>query len=323
MTVNLIAIIIGFIGLVWTADRFVFGSSAIAKNLGIAPIIIGLTIVGFGTSAPEIFVSAIAAWQGSPVLGIGNALGSNIANIGLVLGITILVAPLCVSSDTLKREFPVLLLVILLAYYLVFDHFLGFWDGIILVSVLGLLLFWLVRLALTAGKSDPLVEEINQELTETVAMSSAVFWFALGLVGLLVSSNLLVWGAVNIAHGFGISELVIGLTIVAIGTSLPELAASIIGVLKKEHDLVVGNVIGSNMFNMLIVFGLPGIIAPTQVPEDLLSRDFPVMFIITVLLVLMVYGFRHSGGIKRSAGMVFLLAYLGYQGHLVYVTMIK
>lgn len=323
MTVNLIAIVTGFIGLVWTADRFVFGSSAIARNLGIAPIIIGLTIVGFGTSAPEIFVSAIAAWQGSPILGVGNALGSNIANTGLVLGVTILVAPLCIHSDTLKREFPVLLLVMLLAFYLVFDNFLGMWDGIFLITLLVLLLCWLVRLALTAESSDPITKEFNQELPEGVAMSTAVFWFFLGLAGLLISSKLLVWGAVNIAQAFGVSELIIGLTIVAIGTSLPELAASVIGVLKNEHDLVVGNVIGSNIFNMLIVFGLPGIISPTQIPNDLLTRDFPVMFIITILLILIVYGFRHSGKIKRSAGMVLLLAYLGYQGQLVYTVMIN
>jgi len=321
MTVNLIAIVFGFIGLVWTADRFVFGSSAIAKNLGVAPIIIGLTIVGFGTSAPEIFVSAIAAWQGSPILGIGNALGSNIANIGLILGVTVLIAPLYVRSETLKREFHVLLLVTLFAFFLVFDNFLGFWDGVILIAVLVLLLCWLVRLALAAGKSDPIVEDINQELTEPVTMSSAITWFAIGLIGLLISSKLLVWGAVNIAHAFGVSELIIGLTIVAIGTSLPELAASVIGVLKNEHDLVVGNVIGSNMFNMLIVFGLPGIISPTHVPNDLLVRDFPVVIIMTILLVLMVYGFRRSGKIKFSAGVVLLLVYLGYQGRLVYMAM--
>jgi cation:H+ antiporter len=321
MTINLIAIVFGFIGLVWTADRFVFGSSAIAKNLGVAPIIIGLTIVGFGTSAPEIFVSAIAAWQGSPILGIGNALGSNIANIGLILGVTVLIAPLYVRSETLKREFPMLLLVTLFAFFLVFDNFLGFWDGAILIAVLVLMLFWLVKLALAAGKSDPIVEDINQELTEPVTMSSAITWFAIGLIGLLISSKLLVWGAVNIAHAFGVSELIIGLTIVAIGTSLPELAASVIGVLKNEHDLVVGNVIGSNMFNMLIVFGLPGIISPTHVPNDLLVRDFPVVIIMTILLVLMVYGFRRSGKIKFSAGVVLLLVYLGYQGRLVYMAM--
>ncbi len=321
MLVDIILIAIGFIGLVWTADRFVYGASAIAGILGVAPIIIGLTIVGFGTSAPEIFVSGIAAWQGSPILGIGNALGSNIANIGLILGITILITPLCVHSDTLKREFPVLLLVILLAFILVLDNFLGFWDGIILVFVLVLLLFWLVRLALTTGKSDPMIAEINQELPGAITMSAAVFWFMLGLIGLLVSSKLLVMGAVNIAHSFGVSELIIGLTVVAIGTSLPELAASVIGVLKKEHDLVVGNVIGSNMFNMLVVFGLPGIISPVAIPKDLLIRDFSVMTLMTVALIAMVYGFRHRGGINRSAGLLLLTGYLAYQGSLVYMAM--
>lgn len=322
MIYNLIAIVIGFIGLVWTADRFVFGSSAIARNLGVAPIIIGLTIVGFGTSAPEIFVSAIAAWQGSPILGVGNALGSNIANIGLILGTTTLVAPLVIHSNTLKREFPVLMLVMLFAFYLVFDNFLGRWDGIVLIAILFLLLYWLVRLALSTGRSDPIIQEFNQELPKGVAMPVAVFWFMSGLIGLLISSKLLVWGAVNIATVFGVSELVIGLTIVAIGTSLPELAASIIGVLKKEHDLVVGNVIGSNMFNMLIVFGLPGVISPTAIPSDLLIRDFPVMVLITFLLIILVYGFRRSGKLKWGGGMLLLSGYLGYQGYLVYRAMV-
>lgn len=319
MTANIIAIVIGFIGLVWTADRFVFGSSVIARNLGIAPIIIGLTIVGFGTSAPEIFVSAIAAWEGSPVLGIGNALGSNIANIGLILGVTIVIVPIAVHSDTLKREFPVLVLVCLIAFFLVLDNRLGTWDGIVLITLLVVILAWLVRLALTAEKADPMLQEFTEELPEGIKTSVAVFWFLIGLIGLLLSSKLLVWGAVNVAQAYGVSELIIGLTIIAIGTSLPELAASIIGVLKNEHDLVVGNVIGSNMFNILIVFGLPGIISPTQVPEELLSRDFPLMIVLTLVLIAMVFGSRHSGKINRGAGMVLLVTYLGYQGHLVYL----
>jgi len=303
--------IAGFALLVWGADRFVMGAAAIAKNLGVPTLIIGLTIVGFGTSAPEILVSAVASWQGNPGLAIGNALGSNIANIGLVLGLTALICPIVVQSDMLKREFPILLVTMLIALGLMLDGSLDLFDGGILLLGLVCMIFWLARMGMN-NRLDPLRSEFDAEIPSHMRMRMAIMWFLLGLIVLLVSSRMLVWGAVNIAQALGISDTVIGLTIVALGTSLPELAASIMSVLKKEHDLAIGNIVGSNLFNLLAVLSMPGLIAPGGFSPDLLSRDYPVMIGLTLLLFVMAYGFRGPGHIKRYEGAVLLSVYIGY-----------
>jgi cation:H+ antiporter len=318
--IDIVAIMGGFAGLIWTAERFVVGASAIANNLGVPPIIIGLTIVGFGTSAPEIFVSVIAALQGSPILGVGNALGSNIANIGLILGTTALVTPLVVRSETLSREFPMLMVVMLIAVGLVLDGKLSRVDGIFLQCMLVLLLYLLVRIALRSRKTDPMNVEFTEEIPKRMPMSLAFTWFSIGLVGLVLSSRILVWGSVNVATSLGVSELIIGLTVVAIGTSLPEMAASIVGALKKEHDLVIGNIVGSNMFNLLAVYGLPGVISPVDLPDELLVRDFGSMIGITVIFFVMVYGFRRRGGLKKAEGAGLLAMFIAYQSYLVFLS---
>jgi len=307
------AIAAGFILLVWTAERFVVGSSGIARNLGVPPLIIGLTIVGLGTSAPEIFVSAIASWQGSPTLGIGNAIGSNITNVGLILGLTALITPLVVKSETLKREFPILLIIMLVVLLLILDKDLSRVDGLILFAGLLGMLYWMVRLAKRSRVSDPMQAEYAAEMPEALPMSGAILWFVIGLVGLMVSSRILVWGAVNIAESLGVSDLVIGLTIVAIGTSLPELAASIVSALKNEHDIAIGNVLGSNMYNLLAVLSLPGLIAPSTLPASVLSRDYPVMLVFTIILFVMAYGFRGSGRLNRIEGLGLLCLFLAYE----------
>jgi len=311
------AILIGFGLLVWGADRFVIGAAAIARNLGVSTLIIGLTIVGFGTSAPEMLVSAVAAWQGNPGLAIGNALGSNIANIGLILGVTALISPIVVQSNMLKREFPVLLLTMLAGLGLMADGDLGRTDGMLLLAGLVLMIFWLVRQGMQT-RSDPLQTEIEAEIPGRMRMSLALMWFAVGLIVLLFSSRLLVWGAVSIAHALGVSDVVIGLTIVALGTSLPELAASVVSVLKGEHDLAIGNIVGSNMFNLLAVLGMPGVIRPGGFPTEILSRDFPVMIGLTLLLFVMAYGLRGPGHINRYEGSALLAVYVGYMA-LLYV----
>jgi cation:H+ antiporter len=261
MLLNIAAIIAGFALLVWGAERFVTGAAALARNLGVSPMLIGLTIVGFGTSAPEILVSSISAWQGNPGLAIGNALGSNIANIGLILGVTALIAPLTVRSETLKREYPMLLAVCLVAMLLMLDGDLSRLDGGILILGLIILLYGMVRIA-RADATDPMEKEYEAELPEAMGTGMAVAWFLVGLVTLLLSSRMLVWGAVEIATAMGVSDLVIGLTIVALGTSLPELAAGITSALKNEHDIAIGNIIGSNMYNLLAVLPMPALIAP-------------------------------------------------------------
>ena len=230
-----IAVIVGFVLLAWGADRTVIGASATARNFGVSPLIIGLTIVGFGTSAPEMLVSGVAAWEGNTGLSIGNALGSNITNIALVLGVTAMVAPLVVKSDTLRREIPILLAVTLLAYVLMSDGELGRLDGILLAGGLVVMIYMVVNLGMKSRSSDPLGEEFAEEMPDQMATQKALIWLILGIVIMLVSSRLLVWGAVNIATAFGISDLVIGLTIFAIGTRSPELMATVVSALKKEY----------------------------------------------------------------------------------------
>lgn len=311
-----LAVLFGFALLVWGADRFVLGASALARNLGISPLIIGLTIVGFGTSTPELLVSAIAAWEGNPAMGIGNVLGSNITNIGLILGLTALIAPMTVHSVTLKREFPVLLLIMILALLLMLDGELGQFDGGVLLLGTVLLIAWMVRLGLNDRNGDPMVSEFTEEIPAQFPTGKAIMWLMLGGITLLISSRMLVWGAVNIAEWFGVSDLIIGLTIVAIGTSLPELAASIVSALKGEHDIAIGNVLGSNMFNLLAVLAMPGLIQPSRPPADVLLRDFPVMFSLTIILLGISYGWRGAGRINRIEGGALLCAYLGYLGWL-------
>ncbi len=321
------AILGGLVLLVWGADRFVTGAAATARNLGVSPLIIGLTIVGFGTSAPEMLVSAMAAWAGNPGIAMGNAIGSNITNIGLVLGVTALITPLSVHSATLRREFPVLFAVMLLTLLLLLDGDLSRLDGIILLGGFGLMVYWLVGLGLRERACDPVVQtcdpmqqEFADEIPSDMSNGRALFWVALGLLILLLSSRLLVWGAVNVAHYFGVSDLIIGLTIIAIGTSLPELAASITGALKGEHDIAIGNVLGSNMFNLLAVLGLPGLIHPMTTPDGVMSRDFPVMVGFTVLLFIFAYGLRGPGHIKRLEGGVLLAGFVAYMGLLYYAS---
>jgi cation:H+ antiporter len=313
MLMSALAIVLGFGLLVWGADRFVMGAAALARNLGVQPMLIGLTVVGFGTSAPEILVSATAAAQGNPGLAVGNAVGSNIANIGLILGVTAILAPLAVRSDTLRREYPLLLGVSIAVWLLVSDDYLGRLDGAVLLIGLAASLWLIVRIGLARGMGDPLIAEFEAEIPKGISTPVAVAWFIAGLVILLASSRMLVWGAVNVAQAFGVSDLVIGLTIVAVGTSLPELAASVASALKNEHDIAIGNVIGSNLYNLLAVLSLPGLIAPGAIAPDVMSRDMPVMMALTAALYLLGRGFRGPGRINRLEGLVLLGAFLAYQ----------
>ena len=310
LVLSIVAVLGGFVLLVWGADRFVHGAAAFARNLGVSPLIIGLTIVGIGTSAPEILVSAVAAWQGNPALGVGNALGSNITNIALVLGITALILPLNVQSQTLNREYPVMFMIMLLALWLLSDGELERMDGIILLIGLVIMVIWMINLG-KREKFDPLEAEFEQEIA-FISTGKALFWLAVGMVILLASSRILVWGSVNIAQAMGISDLIIGLTIVAIGTSMPELAASVMSVLKKEPDIAIGNVIGSNMFNLLAVLGLPGLIQPHTLEPEILTRDFPWMIGLSIALFAMAYGFRGKGRINRVEGALLLISYITY-----------
>jgi cation:H+ antiporter len=313
-----LAILAGFALLVWSADRFVDGAAATAGHMGMPSLLIGMVIVGFGTSAPEMVVSAMAALDGKTDLALGNALGSNIVNTGLILGITALVAPIAVHSKIIRRELPLLFGIGLLSGLLFWGGSLTRAEALLLLAGFFGLIGWTVFAALR-GRGDALEAETEQELAaHPMTLKAAMVWLAVGLVLLVVSSRVLVWGAVSVAEALGVSDLIIGLTIVALGTSLPELAASVMAARKGEHDIAIGNVVGSNMFNLLAVVGIAGVIAPmpTLAPE-LLTRDWPVMMAMTGLLFVTAYGFRGPGRINRLEGALLLSAYVVYTAWLV------
>lgn len=302
------AILIGFIALMWSADRFVNGAAATARNFGMSPLLIGLTVVSLGTSAPEILVSTIASFNNFPGLAVGNALGSNIANIGLVLAITALVAPLPIHSRLLKRELPLLFLVTLLAGFCLFDGQISLFDSFLLLTSLVATLYLLIRWQ----KSDPhdALEQEEEDEIPLLGQKTASWLLFSGLVVLLGSSRALVWGATEIAYALGVSDLVIGLTVVAIGTSLPELAASVASALKNHHDIALGNVVGSNIFNLLAVLPVPGLITEFTLGGEVFSRDYLAMLAITALLIGLLFFKRQV--LNRFGGTLLLLAYIGY-----------
>ncbi|MDM7859450.1 calcium/sodium antiporter [Alteromonas sp. ASW11-36] len=313
MFIHVAIFVLGVIVLSWSADRFVYGASAIAKNSGVSPLLIGLTIVAMGSSAPEIVVAAIASFAGNPDTAVGNAIGSNITNIGLVLGITALMRPVIVRSLTVKREMPILLLICLLAAWFISDQVISFVEGVVLIIGFGLILFGMGYLALTTRKDDPMQRETEDEIPKNVSDLSAWLWIVTGLVLLPASAHFIIESATHIAIYLGVSQLVIGLTVIALGTSLPELAASIAGVLKGEHDLAMGNIVGSNIFNLLAVLAMPGLIAPGVIDQEAATRDIYVMLGFTILLL--VYSFDVLGRrrINRLEAFSLLIAFGVYQ----------
>ena len=315
MLLPIFAIIGGLLLLIWSADRFVDGAAATARHFGMPQLLIGIVIIGFGTSAPEMIVSALSALNGNPGIALGNAYGSNITNIGLILGLTALVLPLAVNSQVLKQELPVLIFVTALSAFLIMDGDVLRLDAWILLGIFFIYMGWTIFTGLR-NRDDSLVHDVKEELQEQEYMSlaKALMWVVIGLALLMGSSQLLVWGAVEIARYFGVSDLVVGLTIVAVGTSLPELASSIAAARKNEVDLAVGNIIGSNLFNTLAVVGLAGAIAPMQIEQEVFTRDMPVMSVLTVLLL--VFGFGKKGQINRIKGLILLLAYISYNFYL-------
>ncbi len=315
MLVETATIIVGFILLAWSADRFVTGASAIAYNLNISPLVIGLTVVSLGTSAPEIIVSAIASYQGNAGLAVGNAIGSNIINTGLILGLTAVIMPLSVHSSIVRRELPVLLVIMTVVLFLLLDGSLDHTDGIIMLGGMCAVLVWITRVGLQQQTAaDPISVEFAEEVPTNLPMGKAVLLLIGGMLLLMLSSRLLVWASVSVAQALGVSDLVIGLTIVALGTSLPELAASISAALKHEHDLTIGNIIGSNIFNLLAVLSLPGIIDPGRFDPMVLSRDYPVLFVLTVVLFIMAFSLRgRERRINRLEGGLLVLAFCAYQ----------
>ncbi|SHK22505.1 cation:H+ antiporter [Marinobacter antarcticus] len=312
------AIIAGLVLLVWSADKFVEGAAATAKHLGMPTLLIGMVIIGFGTSAPELAVSAMAAADGNPGLALGNGYGSNITNIALIVGLTAVIAPIAVHSQVLRKELPLLIVLTLIAGAQLLDGELSRLDGWVLLGVFAAVMGWSIFQGMR-GKADTLAGETDAQLgDELMPMKTAIMWLVIGLVLLVVSSRLLVWGAVTIAQSLGVSDLVIGLTIVAIGTSLPELASALAAVRKNEHDLILGNILGSGIFNTLAVVGLAAVIEPLSVAPEVLYRDWTLMLALTVGLLVM--GFGMTGWrkvISRFDGSLLLLVYVAYTGYLL------
>jgi cation:H+ antiporter len=314
---NITEVTVGLILLIWGADRFVNGAAAMARNLGVAPLMIGLTIVAFATSAPEVLVSVVAALRGEPDLAVGNAIGSNIANIGLVLGTVALFRPIELKSATLRREMPALLAVSLLTVALFLDSQLNRVDGFVLLTGLVIVVIWLVRLGLRTSSTDPLQADFEAEIPSNMNMRLAIFWLIVGIASLLFGAQLLVDGAIEIARSVGVSEVVIGITLVAVATSLPELAVSLVSAIRGEYGLAIGNIVGSNIFNLLAVIGVAAVIQPAILPPSVLSLHIFVMVAFTLVLFAMTYEYDGRGTISRFEGFALVVAFLAYDAYVV------
>ncbi len=314
---NIAELIAGLVLLIWGADRFVHGAAATARNLGVAPLLIGLTVVAFATSAPEVLIAIVAAFRGETVLAVGNAIGSNIVNIGLVLGIVAIIRPIEMTSATLRREMPALLAVSLLTVSLFLDSYLSRVDGFVLMTGLVIVMVWLVRLGVRSSASDPMTAEYEAEIPRDLSMRAALLWLIIGLIALLFGAKFMVGAAIEIAQALGVTELVIGITLVALATSLPELAVSLVSALKGEYGLALGNIVGSNTFNSLAVIGIAAIIEPTALPPSVLSLHIFVLVAFTLVLFAMTYDYDGKGHISRLEGSALLIAFLAYDAYVV------
>ncbi len=316
MLISSLYLVAGLVLLIYAADKFVLGAASTAKHMGVSTMLVGLIIVGFGTSAPEMVVSAIASFKGNSGLALGNAVGSNITNIALVLGVGLLIVPMSIKSQTVKREMPILLVVTLMVLLLLMDLKLTFIDGLILIIGMFVVTGYLLFIGIKTDK-DEFSDELEAEFDLDITVKKAILYLILGIILLPIASQVMVIGATDIALHFGVSDMVIGLTIVALGTSLPELAATIASALKKEHDLAIGNIVGSNMFNLLGVIGISGLIREYEFTVHFIKYDYFYMLLLTVFLFLAsVYFVLKDRFISRVIGVVLLVMYFSYMGWL-------
>lgn len=317
MLVSVLVLILGLILLVWGADRFVDGAASFASHLGMSPLLIGMVVVGFGTSMPELVVSVFSAVEGNAGLALGNVIGSNIANISLILGVSAIMRPIMVHSHVLKKELPILCGVTLVAVLLIMDGTFSGADAWVLILLFACLMGWTLWQGMKE-KNDSLGTAVDQDMsTRRMPMNRSILWLVIGLGCLLASSRALVWAATDIARSLGIDDLVIGLTVVAVGTSLPELASSFVAARKGEDDIAIGNVLGSNLFNILAVLGISGAISPMAVPDGVLGRDCVIMSVLTLSLFVLGYGFGRQGRINRFEGCALLAVFIGYTAWLI------
>lgn len=301
------ALVAGFLLLAWSAEQMVSSASQLGQRLNVSAYVIGFLVLGFGTSAPELLVSGLSAWQGNPGLAVGNALGSNITNIALILGITLCVSPLYLHENALQRDFIILIAGTALFAVLIFDQQLQFHDGLILLASMVAILYYMTRRKLEEQE----LEESRPDSAEK-KLAALLAGLLVSLAVLLLSSKLVVWSSISIAKHLGISDLVIGLTMVALGTSLPELATCLASALKKRSELVLGNIVGSNIFNILGVVGTASVITSYSVPREIYTRDLPVMSGVLAALFLAVLAFQRSKKIPRGLSILFISSYLAY-----------
>jgi cation:H+ antiporter len=320
MLLATLAILLGLPLLIWSAERFIHGASFTAGYYGVSPLFIGMFIIGFGTSAPEIIVSVIAAMQGNGGLALGNAYGSNITNITLVAGMTALISPIVVQSSVIRKELPLLLAISFFSVWQLFDLELSQDDAFSLLGIFVVLIIWSIWQAKNSA-SDKFADDVTDAIKgDKSELKPHLLWLLAGLVLLVISSRILVWGAVEIATGFGVSDVIIGLTIIGIGTSLPELISSLIAVRKGEHEMAIGNVVGSNMFNTLAVVGLAGTIQPVWIDSSFVYRDAMLMLAVTVALLVFCLGIKGPGRLNRLEGGALLLCFGIYNWYLVSIS---
>jgi cation:H+ antiporter len=320
MLMYAITLILGITLLVWGADRMVAGASVTARNMGVSPMLVGLTVVGFATSAPEIVVAVMAALNGAPNLAIGNAIGSNIANIGLVGGVTALTWPLLVKSETLRHEFPVMVAVSILPVILITDGLLSRAEGLFLLCAFAGYFYWIIQLGLRTRGHDAIEAEFASEIPTDMKQSLAIWRIILGFALLIGGAKALVWGGENIARELGISDTVLGITVIAVGTSLPEMAVSALAARKGEHALAFGNIIGSNGFNMLAVLGIATAIHPATLDAATISLHFPAMLTFTVAFFFMAYNYKGTINVSRWAGAALLISFIAYHTYVAIET---
>jgi cation:H+ antiporter len=315
MLLDVFIICLGFAGLIWGADKFVYGASAFARNVGISPLVIGLTIVAFGTSAPEIFSSAASALAGEPELAIGNAIGSNIFNVGIALGVAVMIKPITPPASLIRKELPALLLVSVVCGLLLFNLYLGIADSLLLIA----LVFYFIYHLFTRKAAGLDEDEDDDDIPDTLPTLRAITYLGFGLVLLVISADALVSASISIAEALGVSSAIIGLTLVALGTSLPELAATITCALKGHHELAIGNIIGSSILNILVVLPFPGLLAAGTFSAELFYRDYMAMMALTLLLIAVCYpAIRNRKQIGRAHGCAFVLLYAGWFGIMYY-----
>lgn len=313
-------LVLGFILLIYSASRFVEGSAVVARYLGMPPLLIGMVVVGFGTSSPELVVSVTAAASGNSTLALGNAFGSNIANIALIIGLVALINPIIITSEVIKKELPILFGMTLLVGWLISDNQLSRFDACYLLVAFILVILWSIFQGMR-NPQDQIANDLKKELNSNIiSIKKAIMWLVIGLVLLIAASRMLVYGAVYIAQGLGISDLVIGLTVVAIGTSLPELASSLVAIKKGENDMALGNIIGSNLFNTLAVIGLSALVQPMEITPEVISRDWTLMMALTLSLLILGIGIKKQGRINRFEGALLLITFFIYTTYLYYAS---